>query len=229
MNRPITTLFLLSSIDGKISIGASPVLDFDKDFPKIKGLKEGLGQYYQIESTTDLSSFITGVVLEKIGFNTRKDEPKKLSVTLVVIDNGCHLNLNGVNYALKKFKKVIIVTNSKQHIAKNYKHHSLSLINYYKKIDFKNLFGVLKNKYKIHRITLQSGGSLNAILLREGLIDKVKLVFAPVLIGGKDTPSIISGVSIKSEKEFRFLKTWKLIKIIKLKNSYVYLEYKVNA
>ena len=41
MDRPITTLFMLMSLDGKISPGASDALDVDKDFPKIDGLKEG--------------------------------------------------------------------------------------------------------------------------------------------------------------------------------------------
>ena len=62
MDRPITTLFMLMSLDGKISPGASDDLDVDKDFPKIEGLKEGLHQYYEIEQTTDLWSFNTGLI-----------------------------------------------------------------------------------------------------------------------------------------------------------------------
>lgn len=34
MDRPITTLFMLSSVDGKISTGATDELDVDKDFLK---------------------------------------------------------------------------------------------------------------------------------------------------------------------------------------------------
>ena len=48
MNRPITTLFMLSSVDGKISTGATDELDMDKDLPKIEGVREGLYQYYEI-------------------------------------------------------------------------------------------------------------------------------------------------------------------------------------
>lgn len=55
MNRPITTLFMLMSVDGKISTGSVDALDFDKDFPKIKGIKDGLKQYYDIEKTTDIN------------------------------------------------------------------------------------------------------------------------------------------------------------------------------
>ena len=64
-DRPITTLFMLISVDGKISPGASDSLDVDKDFPNIPGLKEGLPQYYDIKQTTDLWSFNTGRVQEK--------------------------------------------------------------------------------------------------------------------------------------------------------------------
>ena len=49
MERPITTLFMLMSVDGKISTGATDELDVDKDFPKITGVSEGLHQYYEIE------------------------------------------------------------------------------------------------------------------------------------------------------------------------------------
>lgn len=37
MNRPITTLFMLMSVDGKISTGSMDELDVDRDFPKIDG------------------------------------------------------------------------------------------------------------------------------------------------------------------------------------------------
>ena len=60
MDRPITTLFMLMSVDGKISTGSTDELDVDRDFPKIPGVKEGLHQYYEIEQTTDLWSFNTG-------------------------------------------------------------------------------------------------------------------------------------------------------------------------
>lgn len=54
MERPIITLFMLMSVDGKISTGATDDLDVDKDFPEIVGVREGLHQYYEIEQTTDL-------------------------------------------------------------------------------------------------------------------------------------------------------------------------------
>ena len=96
MDRPITTLFMLMSVDGKISTGATDDLDIDKDFPKIAGVREGLHQYYEIEQTTDLWSLNSGRVQAKLGVNT-KEMPDKTPVSFVIIDND-HLNKNGVLY-----------------------------------------------------------------------------------------------------------------------------------
>lgn len=52
MDRPVTTLFMLMSVDGKKSPGITDELDFDKDLPRIPGVREGLQQYYDIEQTT---------------------------------------------------------------------------------------------------------------------------------------------------------------------------------
>ncbi len=96
MNRPVTTLFMLMSVDGKISTGASDTLDVDKDFPKIEGVKEGLHQYYEIEQTTDLWSLNSERVQAKIGINTA-DMPNKTPVSFVIIDNK-HLKEHGIRY-----------------------------------------------------------------------------------------------------------------------------------
>jgi len=40
MKRPITTLFMLISLDGKISTGDVDQRDFDKDLTTIIGVKE---------------------------------------------------------------------------------------------------------------------------------------------------------------------------------------------
>ncbi len=39
MKRPITTLFMLMSVDGKISTSATDKFGVDKDFPKIAGVR----------------------------------------------------------------------------------------------------------------------------------------------------------------------------------------------
>jgi 2,5-diamino-6-(ribosylamino)-4(3H)-pyrimidinone 5'-phosphate reductase len=88
MNSPITTLFMLESLDGKINSGNSDSLDVDRDWKQIDGLREGLQQYYDLESETDLFSFNTGRVMAKIGVNERTEKPEKMeAVTFVIGDS----------------------------------------------------------------------------------------------------------------------------------------------
>ena len=88
--RVQTTLFMLMSVDGKISSGASDILDPDQDWKRIHGVAEGLQQYYDIEQTTDLYNLNTGRVMAKIGVNNRTDIPEKLPVTFFIVDNKPH-------------------------------------------------------------------------------------------------------------------------------------------
>ena len=90
-----------------------------------------------------------------------------------------------------------------------------------------DLFRKLKQDFGVKRMTIQTGGTLNAVFLREKLIDKLSIVVAPTLIGGKDTPSLIDGKSLSSIHELPNLKALKLISVKKLNDSYLHLKYDV--
>ncbi len=227
MPKPITTLFMLMTVDGKISLGDNDSLDVDKDFPKIKGVKGGLNQYYELEKMTDYYSLNSGRTLAKVGANEWKNVQKTV-VKFVVIDNKPHLNSRGIDNMLKKSNKLFIITTNKNHPAfKRKEEDNLEIIYFKNKIDFKKLFNDLKEKYETKRMTIQTGGTLNSILLREGLIDKISIVVAPLLIGGKDTSTLIDGPSLKSIKEIDKVRALKLVSVKKLKSSYINLKYKV--
>ena len=65
MEKPITTLFMNMSVDGKISTGDNDTMDVCLNYPKITGIKEGYKQYYDIEQTTDMHSLNSARVLTK--------------------------------------------------------------------------------------------------------------------------------------------------------------------
>ncbi|MFW5853140.1 MAG: dihydrofolate reductase family protein [Patescibacteria group bacterium] len=230
MNRPITTLFMLSSVDGKISTGDTDIMDVDSDFPKIDGLKEGLGQYYEIEKTTDFFSLNSGRVFSKIGFNEKTDEPIKIPVTFVVIDNKPRLNENGIRYISKKGKSLILVTTNKDHPVFKLKAEldNIEILKYDNEIDFTDMFSKLKNNFGAEGVTVQTGGTLNAKFIRNGLIDYISLVIAPAMIGGKDTATLMDGESLHSKDELFKLKALELQSVNKLQNSYLHLIYKVS-
>ena len=222
--RPVTTLFMLMSVDGKISPGASDDLDVDKDFPNIDGLKEGLPQYYEIEQTTDLWSFNTGRVQEKMGVN-EKPMPEKTPVSFVLLDNS-HLTEHGVRYFCARSKEFVLITSNKNHPAFDVNEENLHII-YQENLSLEDALIELRDKYGCERITIQSGGTLNGMFLREKLFDYVDIVVAPVLIGGKETSTLVDGVALTKENELDKLGVLSLIGCDVLEESYIRLRYKV--
>lgn len=227
-SRPITTLFLLQSLDGKITTGDNDELDTDSDFRKIKGVKEGLQQYYEIEKMTDFFSLNSGKVMEKIGVNTRTTKPYKVPVNFIVIDNKPHLTEKGVEYMTKWGKFLYLVTINRNHPAFKLKGKlPIEVIYYEGKIDLDDLLRRMKQQYKANRITIQTGGTLNAEWVRLGLVDNISIVIAPCLIGGTNTQSLIGGESIHTLKDLQKIKALKLVKNETLEASYIHLRYKV--
>lgn len=224
MERPITTLFMLMSVDGKISTGATDDMDFDQDLPKIDGTKEGLHQYYEIEQTTDLWSFNTGRVQAKMGANV-KEMPAKTPVSFVLLDNH-HLTEHGVRYFCARSKHTVIITSNQNHPAFQVKEDNLHII-YQESLSLKDALEHLKNEYGCERLTVQSGGTVNGLFLREKLFDYVDVIVAPVLVGGKETTTLIDGAALQSRTELSSLGVLKLEECTVLEDSYVRLRYKV--
>lgn len=225
MNRPITTLFMLTSLDGKISTGSTDNLDMDEDLPKINGVSEGLHQYYEIEQTTDLWTMSSGKIQSKLGINERKKQVKK-DIYIAIIDN-IHLTKEGVKNLCNSFKKVVLVTRNEMHPAFDISKENLDII-YQKELNLKDALIELKSRHNCKRLTVQTGGTVNSLFLREKLLDYIDIIIAPILIGGKNTPTIIDGKSIISPNELSKLGVLSLIECKVLDNSYIRLRYKVN-
>lgn len=224
MDRPVTTLFMLMSVDGKISTGSTDELDFDRDLPRLPGVREGLHQYYEIEQTTDLWSFNTGRVQAKMGVN-EKEMPEKTPVSFALLDNH-HLSEHGVRYFAARSRQAVIITSNPSHPAFHVPAENLHII-YQEEPSLKDDLRRLKSECGCDRLTVQSGGSVNSLFLREKLLDYVDIVMAPVLIGGRDTSTMIDGPSLKSVSELQDAGILRLEKCSVLGDSYIRLQYRV--
>lgn len=120
---------------------------------------------------------------------------------------------------------MLVISNVK-HPAFEIEEDNLHVI-YQNELSLKDILIKLKLEYSCKRITIQTGGTLNGLFLREKLIDYIDIVIAPVLIGGKDTSTLIDGKSLLSESELSQLGVLKLQECIVLENSYLRLRYKV--
>lgn len=222
--RPITTLFMLMSADGKISTGAADTLDMDADLPHIPGMAEGLQQYYDVEQTTDLWSLCSGRVQAKVGAN-EKPLPGKTPVSFVLIDNH-HLTEAGVRYFCAKSKPFVLVTTNPAHPAFSVEADNLHILRQ-NRLNLGEMLARLKADFGCERLTVQTGGTLNGLLLREKLLDHVDIVVAPLLVGGKGTSTLIDGPDITTREELTGLGVLELVDCQVLKGSYLRLRYQV--
>ena len=94
-----------------------------------------------------------------------------------------------------------MITSNAKHPAFNVEEDNLHII-CQKELSLKDALIKLKSEYGCERITIQTGGTLNGLFLREKLFDYVDVVVAPVLIGGKDTSTLIDGNPLFRKKNY---------------------------
>ena len=129
MLKPVTTLFMLMSLDGRINMGNSTEdLDRSNEFVRFA---------FDENSSKDLCSLNTGKVMQKIGINEKTDIPEKNDFKRVIIDKNSDINENGINYLCHLSDTVFLITNNKEHPAfcvKNY-YKNLEILYYENEID----------------------------------------------------------------------------------------------
>ena len=151
--------------------------------------------------------------------------PEKTPVSFVLLDN-THMTEHGVQYFCARSKEFVLITTNKNHPAFNIKADNLHII-YQENLSLEDALIELKKNHGCERITIQSGGTVNGMFLREKLFDYVDIVVAPVLIDGKETSTLVDGAALTKENELDKLGVLSLIGCDVLENSYIRLRYKV--
>ncbi len=60
------------------------------------------------------------------------------------------------------------------------------------RIDLRSALEALNARYGVKVVRVDSGGTLNSVLLREGIVDEVSVMIHPVLAGGEAGPTIFN-------------------------------------
>ncbi|MDO5844404.1 MAG: dihydrofolate reductase family protein [Methanocorpusculum sp.] len=69
------------------------------------------------------------------------------------------------------------------------------------KVDFVQLMRVLFDEYGICKLIIEGGPTLNWYMLQNKLVDEIRLIHMPFIVGGSDTPSLVGGMPIRSEND----------------------------
>ena len=68
-------------------------------------------------------------------------------------------------------------------------------------VDLPELMRILKADYNISYMMIEGGPTLNWSMLNHRLVDEIRLIHLPFIVGGADTPSLVGGMHIETEND----------------------------
>lgn len=63
------------------------------------------------------------------------------------------------------------------------------------------LMKILREKFGVKKLMIEGGPTLNWHMLHDRLVDEIRLIHLPFIVGGSDTPSLVGGMHINDENE----------------------------
>ena len=92
------------------------------------------------------------------------------------------------------------------------------------KVDLRTALKQLRKEYQIKTLRVDSGGILNGVLLREGLVHELKLIINPCLTGGTSPRTLFVAPDLETRNGVIPLE---LVNLEEMGNGYLLLEYDV--
>ncbi|APV44839.1 2,5-diamino-6-(ribosylamino)-4(3H)-pyrimidinone 5'-phosphate reductase [Dehalogenimonas formicexedens] len=89
-------------------------------------------------------------------------------------------------------------------------------------VDFHTAFERLDSNYGLRRFLIDSGPTLNGVLITEGLVDEISLVISPVLVGENSTQRFLNQLNRENHPL-----PLKLLQCERLKEDLILLKYQV--
>ena len=91
------------------------------------------------------------------------------------------------------------------------------------KINLPLLMDILYRDYRVRKLIIEGGPTLNWHMLHHHLVDEIRLIHLPFIVGGNDTPSLVGGMHIDSEDQMIHLE----LKQTQMAGSNLVTEYNV--
>ena len=73
-------------------------------------------------------------------------------------------------------------------------------------VEYPRLMEILSEQYGVASLIVEGGPTLNWHMLNAKLVDEIRLIHMPFIVGGSDTPSLVGGMRIGSEDDMIRLK-----------------------
>jgi len=198
MNKPYVIINCAMSADGKISLPNRNPLKISNN--------EDIKRMYKLRSEVDavligVETVLTDdpkLTVKKKYFKTPKNPIR------IILDSKCRTPLNSL--VVNSDAKTFIITSKKCN--KKFE-ENVKIINCQTDnegyIDLAILMDILFN-LGIKKLMVEGGGTTIWNFLKSDLIDDLYSYVAPIIIGGKLTPTIADGAGIKNKNEIIYLK-----------------------
>ena len=200
MHRPYTIIVSEVTVDGKLTLrkGFS-----SKEIMKFMD-EEATRYLHQIRAKVD------GIM---VGAETIRTDNPYLTVRHVVGKNPIRIiptksaNIPLDANVLKKDAPTIIITTEKapKDKVEQLKEKAEVIICGEEEIDLIKMMSILYDK-GIKSLMVEGGSTLNWHLLKTGLVDEIRIMHMPFIVGGEDTPTLVGGEGFKSLEDVVKLK-----------------------
>ena len=176
-------VIMLNSVSLDMAVKNFPV-DMGLHYELVRKLKPDV---YMFGSQTAISGLQEETSESKTDFN----KPEKKKPYWVIIDSRGKLEFKLHNYRRSNFSGNIIVLVSKQTPDSYLTYLSARKYDYIvtgtNKVDYKEAFKLLEEKYDVETILVDSGGELNSYLFDQKLVDEISLLVLPFILGKNPT------------------------------------------
>ncbi|MDO5835456.1 MAG: RibD family protein [Methanobacterium sp.] len=222
---PLIILYNAVSLDGRIT-------GFDAD----------VELYYDLASKWDVNAVLMGsnTVLTGFGvksgqtvpesedaFQPREKDPDDKRPLLVVPDSRGQIRVWSEILKMPYISDVLVLcsrSTPREYLDFLDERYIDYLVVGYQQVDLENALEELYTKFGVKRVRVYSGGVLNGILLRQGLVDEIHLLVHPELVGGTTNNSIFQKHGTDDELDPIKLH---LEGMEKIKDGIIYLRYRI--
>jgi 2,5-diamino-6-(ribosylamino)-4(3H)-pyrimidinone 5'-phosphate reductase len=204
---------------------------------RIDWFKANIEKFYDLTSNWDEDATLTGSEtllaayenIEETGENVEVEEkdPSDARPLLLVVDSRGRLRIWHQLRREPYWRDAIALisrSTSSEYIDYLHKEKVDYIVAGIEKVDMRQALEEVNTKYGIKHIRVDSGGTLNGILLREGLVDEVSLLVHPYLVGGVSPKSFFRAPDLESADGVVNLR---LAKVNVVEKELVWMHYEV--
>ncbi|MDW7989792.1 MAG: 2,5-diamino-6-(ribosylamino)-4(3H)-pyrimidinone 5'-phosphate reductase [Archaeoglobaceae archaeon] len=209
--RPHVVVNLASSIDGKISN--------EKRVQLRISCEEDLKRVDELRASFDGIMVGIGTILsDNPKLNVKNEDLRKKRVingknpnpTKIVVDSECRIPENAEVFSMGHVIVAVSRRANKENIEKISKKAEVVVFGK-EKVDLVALLDYLYKK-GINKLLIEGGGTLIYSMLLNDLVDEIFIYYAPILIGGANSPTICDGRSFENPVEMELVSVERLEK-----------------